>query len=211
MLFERRENLNNWAFAGVYIACAILTFTMDESQYRHFLAVCTPGGVLGVLGCIAAVAYILAGQSIWGVRLGWERLSARWLGMAIVAGALLGAIVVQLLEMRGGRVRLVNAPTAIPALTVAPIAEELLFRAVLFALLAWLFDPLPRPLARVGTILGAALLFACAHEVYSPVRCLTLLLTGCAFGWLRTISRSVACSAAGHTAYNAAVVGLTGH
>ena len=94
-------------------------------------------------------------------------------------GALLGAVVVLLLQMRGGRIRLVSAQSAIPAITVAPIAEELLFRAALFALLTWLFDPLPKPWARVGTILGAALLFACPHEVYSPVRFLTLLLTPC--------------------------------
>ena len=72
MLLERREDFNNWAFAGVYVACAVLMFTTDESEYRHLLAVCTPGAVLGALGCIAAVAYILAGRSIWGVRLGWK-------------------------------------------------------------------------------------------------------------------------------------------
>ncbi|MBA3916688.1 MAG: CPBP family intramembrane metalloprotease [Acidobacteriales bacterium] len=211
MLLKRWENLNNWAFAGVYITCAILTFTTEESQYRRLLAAFTPAGLSVALGSIAAGAYILAGRSIWGVRLGWKHLNVRWLSMSIIVGALLGASVVLLLQMRGGRIRLVNAQTAIPAITVAPIAEELLFRAALFALLAWLFDPLPKPWAHVGTILGAALLFACAHEVHSSLRFLTLLLTGCALGWLRAISGSVACSAVGHTAYNVAVLGFTRH
>ncbi len=211
MLLKRWENLNNWAFAGIYVACAVLTFITEESQYRRLLAAFTPAGLFMALGSIASGAYILAGRSIWGVRLGWKCLDARWLSMSIIIGALLGAIVVLLLQMRGGQIRLVNAQAAIPAITVAPIAEELLFRAALFTLLAWLFDPLPKPLARVGTILGAALLFACAHEVYSPLRFLTLLLTGCALGWLRTVSGSVACSSVGHTAYNIAVVGFTGH
>ena len=119
-------------------------------------------------------------------------------------------IVVLLLQMRGGRIRVVNAQADIPSITVAPIAEELLFRAALFALLAWLFDPPPKPLARVGTVPGAALLFACAHEVYSPIRFLTLLLTACALGWLRAISGSVTCSSVGHTACNFAGVEFTG-
>jgi hypothetical protein len=45
MLLESRENLNNWAFAGVYVACAILTFTTEESQYRQLPAIFTPTGL----------------------------------------------------------------------------------------------------------------------------------------------------------------------
>ena len=45
MLLESRENLNNWAFAGVYVACAILTYTTEESQYRQLPAIFTPTGL----------------------------------------------------------------------------------------------------------------------------------------------------------------------
>ncbi len=94
MLLKRWENLNNWAFAGVYITCAILTFTTEESQYRRLLAAFTPAGLSVARGSIAAGAYILAGRSIWGVRLGWKHLNVRWLSMSIIVGALLGASVV---------------------------------------------------------------------------------------------------------------------
>lgn len=87
---------------------------------------------------------------------------------------------------------------AVAAVTIGPMAEELIFRGFLLPLFV-------RSMGVATGILLAALPFALLHGpqyAWSWRHVLLILLAGCAFGWVRYKTGSTAIAAVTHAAYN---------
>ncbi len=82
----------------------------------------------------------------------------------------------------------------------APIAEELLFRGMLFSGLR------RSPLALSGAALVSTLFWTSLHATYSPYGLALLVLIGLYFCWLRETSGSLWPPIAAHAVYNSAIV-----
>jgi membrane protease YdiL (CAAX protease family) len=162
------------------------------------------GLLFGVLAMILRVEY---GRPFWR-SLAWTgfRMPLLWVvncGLfTALAVLLIGALfqtpntsnpMTQLMEDRTSRVVM-----AIFGVTVAPLAEELLFRGFLQPLLV-------RSLGVIAGILMTSIPFGFLHfyEYGNSWRHAVLIsLAGAAFGWMRHITGSTRASAIMHTAYN---------
>lgn len=90
------------------------------------------------------------------------------------------------------------------AVTLAPVFEELLFRGLLFPLIA-------RSLGAVAGAVLAALPFALLHGpeyAWTWQRVGVVFLAGAAFGWMRYTSNSTAAAALMHAGYNGTFVAM---
>ena len=95
-------------------------------------------------------------------------------------------------------------------ITFGPLAEELIFRGMLFHGLMLL---LRRWLAKPGWIAVVVIAgaFALSHLVkagITPWQIVAIFLTGCLYGWLRLDSGSTAPPLLAHAAFNAVLFGV---
>lgn len=130
-----------------------------------------------------------------------------WGLLAWLPATLLGAIVAGLLELVGVEVgpqaaeeavnRLNPAIVVLAIVVVAPIAEELFFRGVIFN--AWL-----RELGWWPAAIGSAILFAISH--LSLAQALPLLALGIAFAWAYRRTGSLLTAIGMHATFNAVSV-----
>ncbi len=104
-----------------------------------------------------------------------------------------GHALIELLEREG---RSLAPLVAVQAVLLAPLSEELLFRALLVPALA-------RVVGLPGAIAGAALVFACAHPGFLSLA--PMFVLGALFAWLYVTSpdRSLVSAITAHALYNA--------
>jgi membrane protease YdiL (CAAX protease family) len=202
-------------FIGLFLASAMASLFLGTALLSRLHL---PKGLSEL--AVQSLIYVLA---FWGLALlfrihyqrpfwrslGWERMCGN--PILIAAAGLGTAFVVALI---GGLVRTPNTDNPITqmlddprsrvfvvlfAVTLAPVAEELIFRGFLQPLLM-------RTLGTVGGILAAALPFGLLHfqEYGNEWRhALLVALAGAAFGWMRHRSGSTKASSLMHASYNA--------
>jgi membrane protease YdiL (CAAX protease family) len=141
--------------------------------------------------------------------LAWNRTPARQL-LKAVGGGVVAALVVSWVfrDLRTGS--LPALPEIWMGITFGPLAEELIFRGMLFHGLMLL---LRRWLAKPGwiAVVVIAAAFALSHLVkadITPWQIVAIFLTGCLYGWLRLDSGSTAPPLLAHAAYNAVLFGV---
>ena len=141
--------------------------------------------------------------------LAWNRTPARQLPKAVGAGVLSALVVSWVFrDLRTGS--LPALPEIWMGITFGPLAEELIFRGMLFhGLLHLLRRWLAKPGWVVVVVIAGA--FALSHLVkagITPWQIVTIFLIGCLYGWLRLDSGSTAPPLLAHAAYNAVIFGI---
>ena len=158
---------------------------------------------------------ILAGFWLSRVRLvgfaflAWNRTPASQLlkavGVGVVAALVVGWV---FRDLRTGS--LPALPEIWMGITFGPLAEELIFRGMLFhGLMLLLRRWLAKPDWIAMVIIAGA--FAVSHLVkagITPSQIAAIFLTGCLYGWLRLDSGSTAPPLLAHAAYNAVLFGI---
>jgi uncharacterized protein len=169
-----------------------------------------PGQFLGYAMLYTALAFLLRFQY---ERPFWRSLGCRWPVVRIPTIVALGSILALSLALLGGLLRTPDAPTpmkellndrssliaaAIFGVTLGPLCEELAFRGLMQPLFI-------RSLGIVPGILLSGLGFGLLHLPqygYTWQHGVLITLAGCAFGWMRWMSRSTLGSTLMHSAYN---------
>ncbi len=165
-----------------------------------------------ILSLIILAGFWLACGQLDSARLGflaWNRTPARQLLKAL-GGGVVAALVVSWVfrDLRTGS--LPALPEIWMGITFGPLAEELIFRGMLFHGLMLLQR---RRLAKPGWIVVVVIAgaFALSHLVkagITPWQIAAIFLTGCLYGWLRLDSGSTAPPLLAHAAYNAVLFGI---
>lgn len=138
---------------------------------------------------------------------GTPALTLRYLLLGPVVALAIGALGVLLKtpDINVPLMEMLNTPEAIAlvglfAVTLGPVCEELLFRGLLYPLLA-------KPLGPIAAILIAAAPFALLHGPqygWSWRHVVLIGLAGSAFGWVRYKTGSTLAASALHSTYNLA-------
>ena len=141
--------------------------------------------------------------------LAWNRAQASQLLKAVGVGVLAALVVSWVFrDLRTGS--LPALPEIWMGITFGPLAEELIFRGMLFhGLMLLLRRWLGQPGWIVVVVIAGA--FALSHLVkagITPWQIVTIFLTGCLYGWLRLDSGSTAPPLLAHAAYNAVLFGI---
>ena len=171
---------------------------------------------MAIVGTLLSLVILIG---IWTARgrlsaSGFGFLAWNWTPIAVLVRAaafgLLAALVVSWIfrDMRTGA--LPTAPEVWMGITFGPLAEELIFRGIIFHGLTWL---LQRRLANAGWIAvfvvsGAFALSHVAKPGITPWQILTVFATGSLYGWLRLDSGSTVPAFCAHAAYNAVLFGI---
>jgi membrane protease YdiL (CAAX protease family) len=169
-----------------------------------------PGQFLGYALLYASLAFLLRFQY---ERPFWRSLGFRWPTVRIPTIVTLGSILALSLALLGGLLHTPDAPTpmkeilndrpsliaaAIFGVTLGPLCEELAFRGLMQPLFI-------RSLGVAPGIFLAGLGFGLLHLPqygYTWQHAVLITLAGCAFGWMRWMSRSTLGSTLMHCAYN---------
>jgi membrane protease YdiL (CAAX protease family) len=163
-------------------------------------------------GALAVYSWRVLDRNAWLVRLGWTRPCRRqWIWSVfggLAAAATVWAIARAFHESLGPFPRLNQL---LLASISGPMAEELLFRGLLFwALLKALSHIRVRQSrAQIITILLVAVTFAGAHIGRVGVSFICTILTGASFGVMRVWSQSTVAAALMHAAYNFGLCWMT--
>ncbi len=204
-------------FAGLLVASFIVSVSLVSIptavfhvRLNVFLGTLVMQALIYVLAfsALAALFRVQYGQPFWR-SLGWTRF--RISPAAIVISGMLTAVAVAFLGValrtpatRNRILDMLADPRAfvflvIFGVTLAPVAEELIFRGFLQPLFA-------RSLGAVGGIFAAAVPFGILHfwEYGKSWRhALLICLAGAAFGWMRQRTGSTKSSSLMHASYNA--------
>lgn len=194
----------NWAFFVAYVLAFQFTFNTSPKIYAALQQMYGWPRMLAFLGAIAVFAYSLADRGAIAADLKWHKLRWRQTGYMIVAGIGLGTIIAWVYGMTHPSRPPLDTMIAVTSITVGPIAEELTFRAILLGGLLRLLER-----KRFGTpaaIFLTAAAFTAFHTITSIQRLVSILFTGCAYGWIRVLTGSVTAAAVAHAAYNITVV-----
>ena len=138
----------------------------------------------------------------------WNRISGRVAALGVGAGVLAGGSIVAV-------ARLFRQPlgtesgwnTAVLAIALGPVLEEVIFRGYLLtaALVLTRQLSLPASVSAACSIAGTAVVFSLAHLTMAgttPLQLCCITFTGCQYGWLRVRYRSTTAAAVAHAAYN---------
>lgn len=151
-----------------------------------------------ILGLASAPIPAVALAAVVGMTVGWfpgwlaDFIHTRWPWLGLGSVDLVGKMLSE--GPMASRIAMV-ATVAI----AAPIAEELLFRGVLY-------DVIERAAGTIGAIAGTTLLFGIVHM--DPSQGIPLLVTGAFFGSVRALTGSVWPCVACHVANNGLAVAL---
>jgi membrane protease YdiL (CAAX protease family) len=148
----------------------------------------------------------------WLLRLGWVSPPGhRWIWSIVAGLAAASAIwaVARLFHQSLGPFPRLNQ--FLLASVAGPMAEELLFRGLLFWALVTLLIRMHvrQPLAQLISVLLVALAFAGAHIGRAGVSFVCTILTGASFGAMRVWSQSTVAAVLMHATYNFALCWLT--
>jgi membrane protease YdiL (CAAX protease family) len=144
-------------------------------------------------GPIPAIA--LGGLALGLCAVGWRPealgLSRRNLGLKLLAGLALAAVLLLPAAVRWQGASMLPAPMAISAIVIA-VGEELAFRGALYAALEAAWGPL-------AAVLGSALAFAAGHLLsHPPLFLLAVLAAGLVLGAWRWAARDLVGPIVGH-------------
>ena len=169
---------------------------------------------LAILLTAVLIAYSrrVAARNVWLIRLGWTSPNRRQWIWSIFAGLTAAGTVwtiARLFHQSLGPFPRFNQ--LLLASISGPMAEELLFRGLLFwALLTLLIRMRFRqPCAQLISILLIALAFAGAHIGRSGVSFACTVMTGASFGCVRVWTQSTVAAVLMHAAYNFALCWMT--
>lgn len=198
-----------WRSAGliaVTLASPFLLFAADRGLLA-FVSTSAPRLVEPVLArpasfvvCGLLFLWLVGGRSLLPVQ-PWKRI---WRPTLCVC--LIGAAIVALSMMRGASGPVLPGAAVVGFLVLGLMAEEWLFRGVVFEAILRL-----TPWGAVGAVTGSAILFAVSHFGYhsfqpTPAAWLQVGFTfpmGLALGWLRLRSGRILPGALAHLAINA--------
>ncbi len=163
-------------------------------------------------GVLIAYSGRVAARNVWLIRLGWTfPTRSQWVPSILAGLAAAGTVwtIARLFHQSLGPFPSFNQ--LLLATISGPMAEELLFRGLLFwALLTLLIRMrFRRPHAQIISILLIALAFAGAHIGRAGVRFACTVLTGASFGCVRVWTQSTVAAVLMHAAYNFALCWMT--
>lgn len=144
-------------------------------------------------GPIPAIA--LGGLALGVCAIGWKPealgLSREHLGLKLLAGLAIAAVLLLPAAVRWQGAPLLPAPLAISAIAIS-IGEELAFRGALFAALEAVWGPL-------AAVLGSSLIFAAGHVLsHPPLFLLAVLAAGLLLGTWRWAAHDLVGPIVGH-------------
>jgi membrane protease YdiL (CAAX protease family) len=167
--------------------------------------------LLLTLGLVLYSGRVLNGNA-WLVRLGWTSpRGLQWL-WSIVAGLAAAAFVWKIAALFHQSLGPFPRFNQLPLASISgPMAEELLFRGLLFWALVRLLSGMHvrRPPAQAISIALIAFAFAGAHIGRAGISFVCTILTGASFGAIRVWSQSTVSAVLMHAAYNFALCWLS--
>jgi membrane protease YdiL (CAAX protease family) len=193
---------------GVFFVKVALTALYISTPHKALELL--PGQFLGYALLYGSLAFLLRFQY---ERPFWRSLGFRWPTFRIPTIVALGSILALALALLGGLLRTPAGPTpmkellndraslvvfAIFGVTLGPLCEELAFRGLMQPLFI-------RSLGVAPGIFLSGLGFGLLHLPeygYTWQHAVLITLAGCAFGWMRWVSRSTFGSTLMHSAYN---------